>query len=533
MDPASFFNVHASAVVWIALGTLVLGAAALAELLRRARSSQPEWAFEASPDATFVADSARVLLEANAALCDAVGRERADVVGRTIEDIFGTSAEEASFAWERLTRDGELRGTWCFAAPDGGDAMYDIAAVADIEPGRHIASLREVTNERQLERQLRQAEKMQALRRLAAGVAHHVNDAVQAIGGYGQFALMHLDEGGEATHDVEQMMRAADRAAHLSHQLLTFSRSRPLDEHVLSLNDIVHETEALIRRTIGDDIRVVSSLGAGLGTIRGDQAALGQVVLDLAQNARDAMPSGGVLTMETANVDVTDEDADLIGLEPGSFVLLAVADTGIGMDEETLAQAFEPFFTTKTGSAGTGLGLATVYGVVTQSGGRVTVASEPGAGTTVRIYLPHVSEPVEPRLMPNHVPVEGGSEHVLLVDDDETVRDLVASMLSEHGYRIVTAPDPLAAIAHADEERFDVLVTDVVMPKLNGRELATKLRERDPDLRVVYMSGHPAGMLPGDLLEDEMSVFLQKPFKMLELARAIRSALEPPRTTAR
>ncbi len=528
MDAASFFSVHAGAVVWIAVGALALTAGSLAELVRRGRAKRDS-VFDASPDAMFVADDARVVVEANAALCRAVGRECEEVVGRKLEDVFGTSADETRQVWERLLAEGELRGTWCFTAPDGAEVSYDISAAAAIAPGRHLASLREVTDERRLERQLRQAEKMQALRRLAAGVAHHVNDVVQAVGGYGQFALSHLHGEDEASRDVEQMMRAADRAGHLSHQLLTFSRSRSLDEHVLNLNDLVHETEAVIRRTVGDDIRIVSSLGAGLGTVRGDRAALAQVVLDLAQNARDAMPQGGVLTMETANVDVTPEDAEVIGLEPGAFVLLAVADTGIGMDEETLGRAFEPFFTTKAATSGTGLGLATVYGVVTQTGGRVTVASEPCQGTTVRIYLPQLTEPVAPTLVPEHIPAEGGSEHVLLVDDDETVRDLVASMLREHGYRIVTAADPLAAIVLAGEERFDVLVTDVVMPKLNGRELATQLRKRDPDLRVVYMSGHPAGLHADDVLADESTVFLQKPFKMLELARAVRAALDQSR----
>jgi two-component system, cell cycle sensor histidine kinase and response regulator CckA len=379
---------------------------------------------------------------------------------------------------------------------------------------------------KQLEEQLHRSQRLETIGQLAGGIAHDFNNLLTAISGYSGFALERVgDENDKLRNDIVQIQRAAERAAGLTQQLLAFSRRQVLQPTTLDLNEVVDEVHALLARLIGEHIELVTVLSGRELFVRADRGRLEQVLVNLAVNARDAMGGGGTLTIECADVVVDAEHPIAAwGAALGTYAALVVRDTGSGMDAETLAHVFEPFFTTKGLGTGTGLGLSTVYGIVKQSGGWITFDSEIGEGTTATVYLPHAEAPVEEQDA-RTASARRGAGTILLVEDEAIVRDLVAKMLEEDGYDVVDAPDPLAAVELAQERAYDLLLTDVVMPKLNGRQLAEQIRERLPDLHVVYMSGYaPEAVLDGGRL-DKGEFFLQKPFSVGDLTTLVRDAL--------
>jgi len=383
---------------------------------------------------------------------------------------------------------------------------------------------------RQSEKQFRQSQKMEAVGRLAGGIAHDFNNLLTIIMGYSQVLLTELGPQHPLRGKIEETLKAGERAATLIRQLLTFSRKQSLDPKILSLNTAVTSLESLLRRLIGEDIQLVSKLDPTNGRLRADQAQLEQVLVNLVVNARDAMPKGGTLTIETAQVELTRSPVyHLTPLPPGPYVRLAVSDTGCGMDRMTQSHIFEPFFTTKGEGKGSGLGLSTVFGIVTQSGGAIDVTSRVGHGTRFDLYFPSVESdilttaPTQPLGQPQR-----GTETILLVEDEPSVRTLVRDELRKLGYRVVEAKNGVEACLLATQQAasLQLLLTDVVMPGMGGRELAQHLSVIKPDLRTLFISGYmdDVGIMAGQ--EEGTSSFLQKPFTPEVLGRAVRNLLD-------
>jgi PAS domain S-box-containing protein len=399
------------------------------------------------------------------------------------------------------------------------------ASIADF-----VALAMEAAERRRLENALSQAHKMESIGRLAGGVAHDFNNLLTAILGYLELMRMRMPAADPLRADLEEVEQAAQRATALTRQLLTFARRQVIEPRVVDVNALTQGADSLLRRLIGEDIELVTILEPPVAPVRVDPSQFEQVIVNLAVNARDAMPEGGRLTIETRTV-VLDEHfvARHPDSAPGRYVELAVTDTGIGMDRETLSQLFEPFFTTKATGRGTGLGLAICYGIVRQAGGYIWAYSEPGRGTTFKIYLPRVEEALEP--LPGTIDARqpsGGRETILLVEDESQIRELAARVLRGLGYTVITATngEEAAGVARARLDDIDLLVTDVVLPLRGGRELASRLRERRPGLRVLYMSGYTQGILPERDLVEANSLFLAKPFPPSELSRRVRELLD-------
>ena len=402
--------------------------------------------------------------------------------------------------------------------------------------------VRDVTDQRRLQQQVLQSQKMEAVGRLAGGIAHDFNNLLTVITSYSDLLLEDLTPGDAKRDDLEQVRKAADGAAALTRQLLAFSRQQVVEPRVVSLNTVVEGLQKILRRVIGEDIELSTALAPDLGAVRADVGQLEQVLMNLAVNARDAMPRGGRLAVETANITLDEGYVQAHAVVvPGSYVMLAVSDSGTGMDAATQARLFEPFFTTKPKGKGTGLGLATVYGIVKQSGGYIWVYSEPGRGTTFKIYLPRVDAPVEST---SAHPVAPGSLHgaetILVVEDQEEVRKVIRRMLEAGGYRVLVAPSGPEALrigreiealrlAEQHGQTIDLLVTDVVMPGMNGREVALLLAPSFPKMKVLYLSGYTDESIVRHGMLDPGIAFLQKPFNAQALARKVRDVLDAPR----
>ena len=383
---------------------------------------------------------------------------------------------------------------------------------------------------RQLETQLRQSQKLEAVGQLAGGVAHDFNNILTGIGGYTNFVLERLEKETQDYQDLSEVRRLTDRAADLTRQLLAFSRRQTLVPVVLNINAVLENLAKMLKRLIGEHLNLAFHPAADLGNARADPGQIEQVMMNLALNARDAMPDGGQLTIETANVELDQSHADrYVGVTPGRYVMLAVSDNGCGMDEATLEQIFEPFFTTKELGKGTGLGLATVYGIVKQHGGNIWVHSEPGKGTTFKIYLPRVGEEAETldRKRADPPPMLGG-ETILLVEDEESVREIARRGLKDYGYAIISAGSPEEAEKMFDEhgDRIDLLLTDVVLPGRNGRQLYEALKAKSPSLKVLYTSGYTDNAILHHGVFDANTSFIQKPFTPSSLARKVREILD-------
>jgi two-component system, cell cycle sensor histidine kinase and response regulator CckA len=382
-----------------------------------------------------------------------------------------------------------------------------------------------------LEEQFRQAQKMEAVGRLAGGIAHDFNNLLMVIQGYADLMTERLAEGDPLRRNAEQIQTASQRATSLTRQLLAFSRKQMLAPKVLSIQSVVTEMEKILRRLIGEDVQLETSSVVDLGLVKADRSQIEQVILNLAVNARDAMPEGGRLTIETANVDLDESFShSSVMLSPGPYVMLAVTDNGCGMDVETQAHIFEPFFTTKEKGKGTGLGLATVYGIVKQSGGYVWVYSEPGRGTSFKVYLPRVWD--EPTMPGRDRRIEGqrlpqGTETVLLVEDEKGVRELAREYLEMTGYTVIEAENGHTALelAALHSGPIHLLMTDVVMPGISGRELSERVRAIRPEIRVLFMSGYTdQAVVHHGILETD-AVLLQKPFTVAALAAKLRDIL--------
>jgi PAS domain S-box-containing protein len=388
----------------------------------------------------------------------------------------------------------------------------------------------DITERKVLENQLQQSRRMEAVGRLAGGIAHDFNNLLTIIKGYAELALQRSGTSTEIRADVLQVENAAERASALVRQLLAFSRKQVLQPKIIDLNSIVLGLEKLLGRLLGANIEMVTRCAANAGNVKADPAQVEQVLMNLVVNARDAMPKGGRLTVETANVNLDSTYArDHVAVKPGPYVMLAVSDTGVGMSPETVAHIFEPFYTTKDSGQGTGLGLSTVYGIVKQSGGYIWVYSEPGKGSTFKVYLPFVKAPADAKPEAVRVPAaRKGTETVLLVEDEEAVRELTSMILNANGYVVLPAQSALEAehcsANHAGE--IHLLLTDIMMPGTSGRELARRIIARHPRIRVLYMSGYTDNVLAqGGVLEDGVS-FLQKPFTPAALAQKVRDVLD-------
>jgi two-component system cell cycle sensor histidine kinase/response regulator CckA len=382
-----------------------------------------------------------------------------------------------------------------------------------------------------LQEQLRQSQKMEAIGRLAGGIAHDFNNLLTVIKGYTDLSLLQLKEGDPLWGNLREIDKASERAKDLTRQLLAFGRRQILQVKVLDFNSLLLDLEKMLHRILGEDIELLTVLAEDLGRVRVDPGEIEQVIMNLAVNARDAMSSGGKLSIETENVALDGDYACAHpAVTPGHYVRLTVSDTGVGMSREVQEKAFEPFFTTKEKGKGTGLGLSTVYGIVKQSGGNVWLYSEPGKGTTFKIYLPKVEEELDPlQRVGDSGSFSGGTERVLLVEDEAPVRDLVARFLRHQGYTVLAAADGEQAISIAAEqgkERIDLLLTDIVMPKMSGKELADRLKSLRPDLKVVFTSGYTDNAIVRHGVLEAGVNFLQKPFSMATLGRKIREVLD-------
>jgi PAS domain S-box-containing protein len=390
----------------------------------------------------------------------------------------------------------------------------------------------DITERKQLEEQFHQAQKMEAVGRLAGGVAHDFNNLLTAILGSAELVLESLKPGSAEREEIEEIRKAALRAADLTRQLLAFSRQQVIAPAVLSPNAVVADMDKLLRRLLGEDVELRTVLASDVGSVKADPSQLEQVLLNLAVNARDAMPDGGKLTIETQNVELDQTYArGHLSAQPGPYVMLAVSDTGVGMDAATQARIFEPFFTTKERGKGTGLGLATVYGIVKQSNGWIWVYSEPGHGTTFKVYLPRVTESPAPLTPSPAAPVSvRGSETILLVEDDEMIRHLVQKVLKGNGYTVLVAGDGNAAerMAGAHAAAIHLLMTDVVLPGLNGREVARRLVAQRPGIKVLYLSGYTDDAIVHHGVLEPGVAFLQKPFSPAVLGRKVREVLDSP-----
>jgi two-component system cell cycle sensor histidine kinase/response regulator CckA len=404
------------------------------------------------------------------------------------------------------------------------------AASSTDEPGEVVLELiaEDITDRRQLEEQLRQAQKMDAVGRLAGGVAHDFNNLLMVINGYTEVLLEQLEKSSPMHHKVQSIQQAADRAATLTRQLLAFSRKQLLELRVIDVNTVIGDMERLLRPLIGENIELLTRLSTQTGHTRADAGQLEQVIMNLVVNAKDAMPEGGKLTIQSSDVTVRQNFSEHRFIQPGRYAVISVADTGHGMDTETQSRIFEPFFTTKEKGKGTGLGLSTVYGIVKQSSGYVFAESELGAGTTFYVYLPRVEESAE-ELSPakSQQNDAGGCETVLLVEDEESVRELVRLTLSSRGYQVLEAENGECGlrIAESFKEHIDILITDVVMPGIGGRELARKLLLLRPGVSVLYLSGYTEDSVVTRGALGPRTAFLQKPFTLQNLAKKVREVL--------
>jgi hypothetical protein len=481
---------------------------------------------DSAPDALLVADADGKVLLANARAEEAFGYDREELIGRALADLIPQGVH------------GRRR--------DGSEYPVDVRlSTVKLATGRGVcAAVRDISEQRRAEqalresqaalaetqRELAQSQKIEAVGRLAGGIAHDFNNLLGVILGFGELARKDLPPDHRAHQRVEQIQKAAERAATLTRQLLAFSRKQLLQPRIVDLNTIARDMERMLRRLIGEDIRLVTSLTPDLWPVRADPAQIEQVILNLAVNGRDAMPGGGTLIIKTSHADL---DAAFVGGHPGSspgpHAVLAVSDTGHGMDAETLSHVFEPFFTTKPAGQGTGLGLAMIYGIVKQSGGYISAESEVGQGTTFTVYLPRAqAQQADPARPPEPASPTRGTETVLLVEDEASLRGVMRETLQGAGYRVIesgTAEEALAVAAgHAGE--IHLLLTDVVMPGASGEKLESQLRGARPGVRVVFMSGYTDEAISRHGVLEPGRHFLQKPFAAEVLLRAVRRALD-------
>jgi len=507
-----------------------------AEHALRQSEERFERVFRASPIGITVSTLAEGrYLDVNTAFLRMVGRTREEVIGRTAFDItFWQDSADRARVMDRL-RSGSATEVEAVVRAKDGTARHALIALEQIDIGGVpcvVGLVHDVTAPKLLEQQLRQAQKMEAVGRLAGGVAHDFNNLLTVITSYSDLLFEDLEEGDPKRDDLTQIIKAATGAAALTRQLLAFSRQQVIQPRVLDVNAVVESTRKLLTRLIGEDVELVATLAPDLGLVMNDPGQIEQVIMNLVVNARDAMPEGGRLTIETANVDVGAEFVhDHPLAQPGRYVLLAVIDTGTGMDAETQAHIFEPFFTTKEAGKGTGLGLATVYGIVKQSGGFIWLYSELGRGSAFKVYLPRIEAAAETVDATRTAPLPRGTETVLVVEDAAAVRTVVRHMLERSGYRVLDAADGTLALEIAARHHgpIHLVVTDVVMPAMGGRQLSEQLTRLRPETKVLYTSGYTDDAIVRHGVLEAGVPFLQKPFTPEALVRKVREVLDKSR----
>jgi PAS domain S-box-containing protein len=426
-----------------------------------------------------------------------------------------------------MPTEGEWRAVWSDGTLRWLSGRWQVFKDTDGTPVRMTGVNIDVTDRKQAEERLQQAQKLESIGRLAGGLAHDYNNLMSIILLHADSALEELSSGESAVDSVAAIRDASEKAVALGLQLMAFSSKQVSQPEILNLNAVAEDTRKLVQRLIGEDVTVTFNAGSESCLLRADRGQLVQILMNLAVNARDAMPQGGAFIIETANVELHSSDARLDpGALPGPYVILAVRDNGLGMDKATQAQIFEPFFTTKAIGKGTGLGLSVVYGIVRQSGGFITVSSEPGHGAEFKIYLPAVLETPEAPICKEHGPVRDGSETILLVEDEPVLRRAISRVMESAGYRMIVAKDGEEGVRLAkDARQIDLLLTDVVMPKISGPRLAERLLVTHPDSKILYMSGYPNMGEDTEALRSQPN-FIQKPFTQEALRRRVREVLE-------
>jgi PAS domain S-box-containing protein len=508
-------------------------AARLQEQIRRAKK---EWeqTVDTVPDPVLVLDEQFRVKRANRATARVLGLEFSQLIGRPCyQVVHGRTEPMPECPFQRMLLTGKEHR--CDIEEPRLGKVFDATATPLYNSGSAVLGcvevLRDITERKRAEEQLRQAHKMEAIGQLAGGVAHDFNNLLMAIIGYSELLLARLREGDRLRKHIQEIKKAGERAAALTRQLLAFSRRQVLVPQVLDLNSVVSNVQKMLRRMIGEDIDLLTVPASDLGQVRADPGQVEQVIMNLAVNARDAMPEGGKLTLETANVALEESyTRNHIDVLPGRYVMLAVSDTGSGMDAETLSHIFEPFFTTKEEGKGTGLGLATVYGIAKQSGGHIEVSSEPGQGTTFKVYLPRIEAAYEPAAL--GAPAEEmprGTETVLLAEDDVVVCELLRKMLQGSGYTVLEAGGARQALRMGERyapRPIHLLLADVVMPEMSGPQLADHLARVYPKMKVLYISGYTDAAVARHGKLSTKAPYLQKPFAPEVLARKVREVLD-------
>ncbi|OFW31687.1 MAG: hypothetical protein A3J28_04570 [Acidobacteria bacterium RIFCSPLOWO2_12_FULL_60_22] len=502
-----------------------------------------ELTFDSVPDLVLILDPEGIVQRANRVVADTVGLDFSQIVGRhCYEVVHGMSEACQDCPHHRSLESGQTeRGD--LEEPRLGK-VFD----AFCTPLRHpdgtvqgsVVALRDITERKQLEKQLFQTQRLEAIGRLAGGIAHDFNNILGIVTGYSDLVLERLEPESPLRSKIEQIRKAGERGIALTRQLLAFGRQQVLEPMVLNLNDWVSDTMNMLEQSLGEDIEIATVLNPELGAVKADPAQMEQIIMNLAINARDAMPTGGKLTIETANAELDEKYAQQrhVVAQPGPYVMLAVSDTGIGMDADLLSRIFEPFFTTKDKFKGTGLGLSTVYGIVKQSGGYVWVYSELNKGTTFKIYLPRVDQAAEEvRARAARAVPPQGTETILVLEDEASLRELVCEWLQGIGYTVLEAKSGADALAIAGKynESIHLLLTDVVMPGMSGREAAERLASLCPKMNVLYISGYTDDAIVHHGILNPGVAFLQKPFTREALAQKVRGLLdqaaEPDRRT--
>jgi len=492
---------------------------------------------ETMHDGLAVQDVQGHMIYVNPRFCEILGYERSCLIGRLVSELMdiGSRIVFQNELKDKDSRDGDMVEL-CLEKDNGEKLSVRVSAKAlygsDGEPMGSFLVITDITQIKKLQRQLIHSQKMEAVGRLAGGIAHDFNNLLMVIRGYADLALMDLDKSNPLHNKIMQMDQAAKRAESLTRQLLAFSRKQVLQPKVLSLLETIPGIEQMLHRLIGENITLKLKLDASTGLIKADEGQIEQVLFNLVVNARDAMPDGGALTIESRNIQL---DAMYLGMEteipPGSYIVITITDTGAGMDQNTQSQIFEPFFTTKEKGHGTGLGLSTAYGIVKQSGGEITVYSEPGQGTCFKIYLPRVDKPL-PTADGGPAPAsaECGDETILVVEDENGVRGLIVEALRRCGYHVLEAPDgPTALARYAQNNRMiDLVLTDVMMPKMNGREFANKFLVGQPQAKILFMSGYTDDFIMERGVLTPGTLFIHKPFTQGELTRMISKILTEP-----